>query len=75
MISVITNPSGDNLLVKTSQLPGGSVIAFDGMVFFRYLRGDDMTPAWISAEGERLTDADLEDLIPDNGKMPLLTRF
>lgn len=34
MISIVTYPSGDNLLVKTSQLPGGSVITFDGMVFF-----------------------------------------
>lgn len=75
MISVITFPSGDNLLVKTSQLPGGSVINFDGQVFFRYLRGDDMTPGWISAAGEYFTDATFEDLVSDSGKTPLLTRF
>lgn len=75
MISLIAYPSGDNLLVKTSQLPGGSVITFDGMVFFRYLRGDDMTPAWISAQGEYLTDGAIEDLIADSNKPPLLTRF
>lgn len=74
MISVITFPSGDNLLVKTSQLPGGSVINFDGLVFFRYIRGDDMTPGWISASGEYLTDTDIEDLVPANGRA-LLTRF
>ena len=39
MISVIAFPSEDNLLTKTSQLPGGSVINFDGQVFFRYLWG------------------------------------
>lgn len=61
--------------MKTSQLPGGSVINFDGQVFFRYLRGDDMTPAWVSAAGEHLTDGVLEDLIADSGKAPLLTRF
>ena len=74
MISVVTYPSGDNLLVKPSQLPGGSVINFDGLVFFRYIRGDGMTPAWISASGEHLTDTDIEDLIPTNGRA-LLTRF
>ena len=68
MISVIAFPSGDNLLTKTSQLPGGSVINFDGQVFFRYLRGDDMSPGWIS-------DGAIEDLISDSGKTPLLTRF
>lgn len=75
MISVIAFPSGDNLLTKTSQLPGGSVITFDGQVFFRYLRGDDMTPGWISAAGEYLTDTAIEDLISDSNKPPLLTRF
>lgn len=75
MISVIAFPSGDNLLTKTSQLPGGSVINFDGQVFFRYLRGDDMSPGWISAAGEYLTDGAIEDLISDSSKTPLLTRF
>ena len=75
MISVTTYPSGDNLLIKISQLPGGSVITFDGMVFFRYLRMVDMAPAWISAQGEYLTDGALEDLISDSGKTPILTRF
>lgn len=75
MISVIAFPSGDNLLTKTSRIPGGSVINFDGLVFFRYLRGDDMSPGWISAAGEYLTDGDIEDLISDSGKTPLLTRF
>lgn len=75
MISIVTYPSGDNLLVKTSQLPGGSVINFDGQVFFRYLRKVDMAPAWISAEGEYLTDGSLEDLISDSSKTPILTRF
>lgn len=75
MISVITFPSGDNISVKPSQLPGGSIINFDGQVFFRYLRSVDMAPAWISAQGEYLTDAVLEDLISDSGKTPILTRF
>lgn len=75
MISVIVFPSGNNLLMKTSQLPGGSVITFDGQVFFRYLHGDDMTPGWISAAGEYLTDTAIEDLISDSNKPPLLTRF
>lgn len=75
MISVIAFPSGDNLLTKTSQIPGGSVINFDGQVFFRYLRGNDMSHGWISAEGEYLTDRAIEDLISDSGKTPLLTRF
>lgn len=75
MISVIAFPSGDNLLTKTSQIPGGSVINFDGQVFFRYLRGDGMSPGWISAAGEYLTDGAIEDLISDSGKTPLLTRF
>ena len=74
MISVITFPSGDSISVKPFQLPGGSVINFDGQVFFRYLRKVDMAPAWISAEGEYLTDTDIEDLIPANGRA-LLTRF
>lgn len=39
------------------------------------LRGDDMTPAWISAQGEYLTDGSLEDLISDSSKTPILTRF
>ena len=75
MILVTTYPSGDNLLVKTSQIPGGAVLNFDGLVFFRYLRGDDMIPAWISAQGEYLTDEALEDLISDSDKTPILTRF
>ena len=75
MISVITFPSGDSISVKPSQLPGGSVINFDGQVFFRYLRKVDMAPAWISAEGEYLTDGSLEDLISDSSKTPILTRF
>lgn len=75
MISVITFPSGDSISVKPSQLPGGSVLTFDGQVFFRYLRKIDMAPAWISAEGEYLNDGALEDLISDSHKLPLLTRF
>jgi hypothetical protein len=34
-----------------------------------------MTPGWISAAGEYLTDAVIEDFISDSNKTPILTRF
>ena len=44
MISIVTYPSGDNLLVKTSQLPGGSVITFDDGALEDLISDSSKTP-------------------------------
>lgn len=75
LISLITYPFGNTFIMKISDIPEGSIIVFNATVFFRCLHKDDMDPAWISEQGQYLTDEALENLVSDSGATPILTSF
>ena len=67
-ILVMTFPDGCVVETKLSQIPAGSLLAFNGDVLFRHY--DDVTDRymWTSGGGDRFTDAGLQEALPDEDR-------
>jgi hypothetical protein len=74
-IRVMTFPDGCVVETKLSQIPAGSLLAFNGDVLFRHY--DDVTDRymWTSGGGDRFTDAGLQEALSDDGALPVVLRY
>lgn len=74
-IRVMTFPDGCVVETKLSQIPAGSLLAFNGDVLFRHY--DDVTDRymWTSGGGDCFTDSGLQEVLSGDGEFPVVMRY